>query len=214
MPTHTVAPGETLLDVARQHGFGQIDSLLEDPGNTTLAGRTHPNLLIPGETVTIPEAKPFSIQKPTGSFHRIELKALVTKLGAKIGQRSGKALSPKSVTLSLDGKPALTLALDGEGAWEKEVPSSTRRARLEVTFDAADDPTWIWELDVGALSRADDPDGATARLKNLGYYREPSSLSDIELKSAIEEFQCDQGLAISGKLDGTTLAKLVEAHGC
>ena len=82
MPTYTVKRGETLLDVARQHGFGQIDSLLEAPGNQALAGRTHPNLLIPGETVTIPEAKPFSLQKPTGSFHRIDLKALVTKLSA------------------------------------------------------------------------------------------------------------------------------------
>jgi hypothetical protein len=35
-----------------------------------------------------------------------------------------------------------------------------------------------------------------------------------ERKSAIEEFQADQGIKLSGELDDATKAKIAEIHGC
>ena len=68
---------------------------------------------------------------------------------------------------------------------------------------------------VGYLDPVDTDTGKTARLANLGYYR--GSLVDLdpyEMNSAIEEFQCDQGINVDGDCGPATQAKLLAAHGC
>jgi peptidoglycan hydrolase-like protein with peptidoglycan-binding domain len=37
---------------------------------------------------------------------------------------------------------------------------------------------------------------------------------EARFKSAVEEFQCDHGLAVDGKCGPKTQAKLEEIHGC
>jgi len=70
-----------------------------------------------------------------------------------------------------------------------------------------------------ALSKTEpveSPAGQRARLENLGYVAIGcDSPTDLETPSvwAIEEFQCEHGLTVTGECDPETQAKLVEVHG-
>jgi hypothetical protein len=68
---------------------------------------------------------------------------------------------------------------------------------------------------IGHLDPLDEETGWKARLINLGYYE--GCLADPDgtrFQYAIEEFQCDQDVKVSGKLDDSTKAKLKQVHGC
>jgi hypothetical protein len=70
-------------------------------------------------------------------------------------------------------------------------------------------------LRVGHLDPVDTPAGLRARLDHLGYEPGPAEGgTDEELRSAIEELQCDLGLTIDGISGPETQAKLVQVHGC
>jgi murein L,D-transpeptidase YcbB/YkuD len=56
-----------------------------------------------------------------------------------------------------------------------------------------------------------------SRLHNLGYLDrgdwQVSPAAELTLRSAIEEFQCDEGLTVNGVADDATRARLVVRHG-
>jgi hypothetical protein len=67
---------------------------------------------------------------------------------------------------------------------------------------------------IGDLDPVNEETGQMARLANLGYYRASLDKPDQdELLSAIEEFQCDNKLAVDGDCGPKTQAKLKEVHG-
>ncbi|MCO5165666.1 MAG: peptidoglycan-binding protein [Planctomycetes bacterium] len=114
-------------------------------------------------------------------------------------------------------RTALTTAADGELVFE--VPADARDASLRL-LDPEAPATVIVPLRLHALAPPDGLRGQQERLRNLGYY-----LGDLEgedqldedapdaWRSAVEEFQCDQGLPVSGMCDAATRARLVEVHG-
>ena len=68
---------------------------------------------------------------------------------------------------------------------------------------------------IGHLDPVEEPSGQMARLTNLGYYLGPEGEIDAhQLRSAIEEFQCDHSLPVDGKCGSQTQAKLKQVHGC
>jgi hypothetical protein len=76
-------------------------------------------------------------------------------------------------------------------------------------------------IKIGDLDPVDKTPGQKARLNNLGYFAGPLEEKKGEEKenktlflSAIEEFQCDHGLAVDGKCGPATQAKLKQVHGC
>jgi hypothetical protein len=78
-------------------------------------------------------------------------------------------------------------------------------------------------LKIGYLDPVTTVPGQVARLNNLGYDaglvgREDRAPRDEEgqrqFRSAVEEFQCDHGLAVDGKCGPVTQAKLKKVHGC
>ena len=56
--------------------------------------------------------------------------------------------------------------------------------------------------------------GQAARLTNLGYLMNTEDSPDAELLSAVEEFQCDEELAVDGISGPKTQNQLVKVHGC
>ena len=62
------------------------------------------------------------------------------------------------------------------------------------------------------MLRAATPSGGLA---NLGYLLDPTDSSDDDdVHLAVEEFQADNDLPLTGTFDPTTQAKLLEVHGC
>ena len=82
--------------------------------------------------------------------------------------------------------------------------------------------TWIevdLTLGIGELDPIDTPSGQLHRLHNLGYEPGPPVPPVTEedrrrQRSAIEEFQCDHGLAVDGVCGPATQGKLLQVHGC
>jgi len=82
--------------------------------------------------------------------------------------------------------------------------------------------TWIevdLTLGIGELDPIDTPSGQMHRLHNLGYEPGPPvpPVTDEDRRrrrSAIEEFQCDQGLAVDGVCGPATQGRLLQVHGC
>ena len=68
-------------------------------------------------------------------------------------------------------------------------------------------------IKIGYLDPVEEVSGQIGRLDNLGYFPGDGTDED-QFKSAIEEFQCDNGLTVDGDCGPGTQAKLKEIHGC
>jgi len=101
------------------------------------------------------------------------------------------------------------LTSNGKGLIEKEVPPTAQKGVLKVPDLDLEMP-----VKIGHLDPHDEDPGWQGRLINLGYHPGPVGDDDTEqLGYSIEEFQCDNDLKVTGKLDGATKAKLKESHG-
>jgi peptidoglycan hydrolase-like protein with peptidoglycan-binding domain len=68
---------------------------------------------------------------------------------------------------------------------------------------------------VGDLDPVEEVSGQLARLQNLGYYAGKIGGGDaMAVRSAIEEFQCDNKLTVDGICGPETQARLIAVHGC
>lgn len=70
-------------------------------------------------------------------------------------------------------------------------------------------------LTIGYLQPVSTVPGFRERLNNLGYRAGDSEDVDTNtMRSAIEEFQCDQGLVVDGRCGPVTQQRLRAVHGC
>lgn len=122
------------------------------------------------------------------------------------------ANAPCTLRLGLERRKVTT---DGTGQIEQDIPPDLRDASLTIQ-----DPQTPFEgtqipIKIGHLDPVDKLSGQHARLNHLGYW--PGAVGDsdsAEFKSAVEEFQCDQGLTVDGICGPLTQAKLKQVHGC
>jgi peptidoglycan hydrolase-like protein with peptidoglycan-binding domain len=69
-------------------------------------------------------------------------------------------------------------------------------------------------IDLAGLDPETSVKGAQQRLRHLGYYhRTPDGELDAATRRALEDFQRDHEIVISGELDDSTKAKLADSHG-
>jgi hypothetical protein len=116
----------------------------------------------------------------------------------------GKPIAGASVTVA--GK---LLNTDGEGLVEAEVTEGA--SGVTTTLPSGD-----VELRLGGLDPQDDGDSSwKLRLFNLGYLWDTNvKADDGEMIFALEDFQAQYSLEVTGHLDDTTKAKLRDAYGC
>ena len=103
---------------------------------------------------------------------------------------------------------------DSDGVIEREIPEEAFSAQLTLwTEDFPEGERLSYHIQLGDLAPASSVYGAQTRLKNLGYYLGPESDEmSPELASALLRFQQDNGLSITGELDGETTDKIEEVH--
>ena len=112
------------------------------------------------------------------------------------------------------GQSALSVSTDGSGKVEVTLPPGVTRGDIEVrgsgsTLDGVTIP-----FTVAALPPVGTILGQEARLNNLGYRAGTSAdPTSRDFRSAVEEFQCDEGLVVDGKCGPATQAKLTSVHG-
>jgi N-acetylmuramoyl-L-alanine amidase len=206
--TYTVARGDHISGIAQRFGFDDCKTVWNDPGNADLQQqRTDPHVLQPGDSLSIPEAtaQP-AANKPTGAKHPFQIQRSPLRIRLKLLDLAVKPLAGVQVTLAAD-----TVTTDGEGLVEATVDKNAKDAPLDTPFSPEVD------LSVGDLNPSDDTSdsGYKARLYNLGFLWDPTvDETDAEMLIALEDFQAQYALPISGQLDDATKAQLLQAHGC
>ena len=204
---HVVSEGEHLARIAGFRGFRSYAPLWNDPANEALRRqRTNPNILAVGDHTHVPTLELREVDRATEKRHRFraELHPLVVRLGFL--HWDGRAPESGPTSVLVDGK---------------DVPFVKTAVGISFPVDAVSDRCTIRigdgevSMRVGFLQPAATVAGQRERLTNLGYDAgESDKDSDIQLRSAIEEFQCDHGLVVDGKCGPNTQKVLVHVHGC
>jgi hypothetical protein len=212
MGDHLVQPDEHLFEIADRAGFRQANTVWDDPGNASLrAKRKNPGVLQAGDHLFIPDFTPRAEAAATGARHQFVAKLDKLKLRLVLLDFDNVPMAGVAAELIVEDRHHAVVS-DADGVIEHTVPRQARQARLLVEALAIDLP-----IRIGALDPVESPTGWRARLINLGYYR--GSLDDDAPDTskpwrwALEEFQCDQQLKLTGQPDPATLSRLEALHG-
>lgn len=158
----------------------------------------------------IPELKQKAISVKTTALHTFVLGKSRLSLRLLILDHSGHPRAAEPCALAIEDDSG-DLVTDGNGKIERSLAPSVQHA--SVTFSQGDAPVEI-PIDVGHLDPVDVLSGWQARLINLGYLDSPvDDENDPEVRSAVEEFQCDNALTVSGQCDEATQRKILTIHG-
>ena len=217
---HTTQQGEHLSGIAHLHGF-IYDTLWQHAGNSELRNhRKTPHILLPGDDVSVPEKQLKEEQRSTDQKHTFRLKARPLILQLILDRRFGNPVANAPCDLQVDLDKA-SLVTSGDGELQRRIRPTDKKAILTVQENAAAQGQVVTtprELPIliGFLDPIDEPSGWLGRLSNLGYYRGPipGDAQSDDVRSAVEEFQCDQNLAVDGVFGPNTQAKLKSIHGC
>jgi N-acetylmuramoyl-L-alanine amidase len=205
---HRIVQGECAVTLGAKYGF-DWHTIWDHPQNEKLrTKRRNPHVLMPGDTVYIPEVQGKTLGRPSDARHYFCLK-------------SGKELLRVRLLDEL-GRPraGLNYEMEVEGAWRKGVTSAQGEIRewlrpgvAEAKFYLGDEGEEL-PVRIGHLDPADELSGAQARLANLGY--EVGAIDGVlgpETKVALSEFQHAYSLEPTGALDDATAARLIDLHG-
>jgi hypothetical protein len=210
---HVVLQGEHLSQISAKYGFLDYRTVWDHPGNAELkALRKTPNVLMPGDTVHIPDKLKKQESRGTGQLHRFQVPSQRLALHLVLKDWANQPLADTACELQLEGK---SIPLKTDAAGRIRVPISITEAEATLTFK---DPMVPFDLlipiKIGHLDPVDSASGQMARLSNLGYITRPlEDVDDIVLTRTVQEFQCDTGLPVTGECDAATQSKLKEMHG-
>jgi len=165
-------------------------------------------VLYPGDQLFIPDRNLKTVSVPTTKVHRFRTTVKPLLLRIVLKDFDDKPLANTPCELEVEGK-SQKLTTDGKGQIEVKIPKTAQKGTLRVPSLDMEVP-----IKIGHLDPVEEDSGWQGRLINLGYHAGPVGDTDEELlRYAVEEFQCDHGLKVSGKLDTATLVKLKEVHG-
>jgi Putative peptidoglycan binding domain len=206
---YSVLQGDHIFSIAAKFGFRDYRIIWDDPKNAALKQkRQNPHVLFPGDSVYIPDKKEKTESIATTKVHRFKLNEEPLKLRLVLRDFDNEPIPNMECELDVEGQ-VTKLKTNGKGLIEKEIPATAQKGVLKVPELGLELPVKIGHLDPN-----DEESGWKARLINLGYH--PRGLADDDkeiLGYSIEEFQCDHGLPVTGKLDAATKAKLKSEHG-
>jgi LysM repeat protein len=210
---YTVQQGDYLSRIAKQNGFPDYTVIWNDPNNAQLKQqRQNPNILYPGDQVYIPDKQQRQEAGGTEQRHNFVVNKEPLKLRLVLEDIYEKPLANAQCALVVDGEASQPTA-DGSGKIELQIPQDAQNAVLVIRGDETPFHDVPIPLKIGNLDPVDQVSGQVARLNNLGYF--PGDGTDqAAFQSAVEEFQCDNGLSVDGDCGPQTQAKLKQVHGC
>jgi hypothetical protein len=212
---YTIQPGDYLARIAQQNGFFDYRTIWDHAQNKQLKDlRKNPNVLAPGDILFIPDKTPKKESRPTGKTHRFRIKNETILLRLILEDLYGKPVANAGCDLNIDGQPFHVVS-NADGKIEQEIPLTAQNGDIVVTDGKTPLMNVKLQIQIGYLDPVDVLSGQKARLSNLGYYL--GSLDeddDVQFRSAVEEFQCDNDLTVDGICGPNTQAKLKLIHGC
>ena len=212
---YTVRQGDYLSKISSENGFFDHTIIWNHPNNAELKKkRENPSVLYPGDQLFIPDKNQRDCQCPTDQTHTFEVKREQLKLRLVLEDQYENPVANAKCKIII-GAQDTELTTDGKGKIELEIPLETQTGALVIDSKETPYDGELFSLRIGDLDPVDTPSGQQARLNNLGYFAGSSEQPDDPLfLSAAEEFQCDHGLTVDGKIGPNTQAKLKQVHGC
>ena len=206
---YTVVEGDHISKIAERNHFFDCTIIWDHAKNAALkTQRVNLNILYPGDTVFIPDKTPRKETRPTTRVHKFKVTPQPLQLKIEVRDFDGNPanLELKYKVESDAGK--LTLP---SGLFRKPILRAWENGTITVEKLAIQDVP----LKIGWLDPVEYQSGQVARLNNLGYNAGVvEAPDDQQFRSAVEEFQCDNGLDVTGACDQATQDKLKEVHQC
>lgn len=222
MPTRVVVQGETVPRIAAEEGFGRAADIWNHPNNAALKQAREPCILAPGDQLFVPQRQQKFVSLQTGQRHTLIVQRPSLSVRLTLQECFGQARANASGAFECDGQRQ-RIEADADGKLEQKLPVTADVATL--TFGDGDAIAML----IGHLDPIETVSGWRARLANLGYpvdfggtaHADEAAQADAAegegdtaLALAIEEFQLESGLKVTGKRDEVTQAKLKQLHGC
>lgn len=209
---HTVAQGEHLTAIAGRYGFRDYTIIWNHPKNADLKkNRPNPHLLFPGDVIYIPDKQAKMEKRPTTAVHTFRLSAPQLKVRIVVLDFDNQPIPNADCQLEIEGS-LYALRTNAKGLIETTIQATAQNGTLRIPDLDIDVP-----VKIGHLDPEKEDSGWQARLRNAGYHIDPLASGEDgqrSLKYALEEFQCDHGLKVTGVADAATLDKLKAFHGC
>ena len=215
MPKRPIKQGETVPRIAAEVRAERWEDVWEAGENAELKKKYDPCVLPPDKEIFVPDVKPLTHTLATGKRHRIVINRPKLSLAVVLQKFFGEALTATKGTLVCDGKE-ISVTPDGEGRISVRIPVMTSFAELQFPSPNDGQKKMTIGMGVGRLDPSDSVSGWRGRLLNLGYpvkFDDGRDDDETCLRLAIEEFQCEHALKVTGERDDATRAKLVEIHG-
>jgi Putative peptidoglycan binding domain/LysM domain len=212
---YTIKQGDYLSKIAAENGFHDHTVIWNHPSNARLKQeRKNPNVLNPGDRLFIPDKQNGQFSRATDQRHRFVVKAERLKLRLILEDQLEKPISNAKCQLFV-GSQIFHLTTDGKGKLEQDIPRDAEKSTLVIQSPETPFDGEFFQIRIGHLDPVETVTGQQARLNNLGYFAGASANpEDPAFRSAAEEFQCDHGLVVDGKIGANTQAKLKQVHGC
>lgn len=208
MPSHIIKQGEHISKIAEKYAFRDYQTIWNHPDNAALKQkRQNPNVLFPGDELFIPEKQVKKVSCATAKKHRFQVQGQKIMLRLVLRNLDSQPVANTPCELQVEGK-LYRLTTDGAGLIEQLIPKTAEEGKLKIEGAEV-------SIKIGHLDPVDELTGWRARLNNLGYNAGTSDdPADPQMRSAVEEFQCDYELKVDGICGAQTQAKLKETHGC
>jgi len=207
--SYKIQPGDHASRLADRFGFADFKTIWNDPQNAALrAKRNDPHVLMPGDTIHIPDKQQKTVDRPTGKMHTFVVKRRKLLLKLTVLDFDARPVAKKDCELEIDGA-IFKLQTDANGCIQQAIPRTAIGGTLKIP-----DLAYEFPVKIGHLDPVEEDTGWRARLINLGYHPGVMDSNDgLQLQHAIEEFQCDHKLKVTGIPDAATRAQLKGTHG-
>ncbi|MEM5513406.1 peptidoglycan-binding protein [Pseudoalteromonas sp. AS84] len=213
---HTVAQGETLLRIAKQYGYQTSKALYNHPSNAEFkALRPDPNLIYPGDKITIPPKKEKFIPLRTNSINSFVVQNEKEYFRLQIIHEDGDDITGKRIVITI-GSQTIDTVLPSNGLIEVELNESdslTGQVDLYLKEDQSS-PSESFTAQVGHLDPIDTLSGVQARCNLLGFdCGTVDGINGSKTKAGVRDFQYEHDLEVDGIAGAKTKAKLQQVFG-
>lgn len=198
---HKVKSGECLNSIAEKYGVFP-DTVWANGANSSIREARDPSVLMPGDTLIIPDKVIHQEACATDAKHSFRRKGVPALLRLQLTINDvPRANEP--YCLIIDGK-ILEGTSDGDGKLEHPLLPNAKEGELRFIKDGVEE---IFPLKFGTLDPIETESGVRGRLHALGYD------NSLDLEALLREFQNEAGVEATGSIDATTKSKLKDIFG-
>ena len=207
---YLVGQGDCISSIAKEKGYFWETIWNHAPNSELKTVRKDPNVLLPGDRVTLPTKTEKQESGATEMRHRFVRRGEPCGLKIRVLKNDDTPRANQPYTLVVD-ETEQTGTTDHDGYLTISIRGDSRRGQLTV---GPPEDQVKYDLALGNLDPIEEISGVQSRLENLGYdLGGESGVMGPNTTQAICDFQDTHELTPSGEPDEPTRAKLLEVHG-